>query len=134
MMRILIADGNSEVRKALRLVMKQVGIHVTGEASNRGILLSLIAQDCPDAVILDANLPLPRFCTSPSSGGLESLMEQIHAFCPSIYVITLSSQPTTKQNCWQAEAGSFVCKYDPPDGLIEIIEHIRPRYEQNDNR
>jgi two-component system, NarL family, response regulator DesR len=126
-MRILIADGCSEVRAALQLVIKQAGIQVIGEASNGDMLIALMTQGCPDAVILDANLPAPRFCSSAANSGFESLMEQVHAFCPSIYVIALISQPTACQKCLQATAFRFICKYDPPEGLIDVIEQIRSR-------
>ena len=125
-MKILISDAKDEVISALRLVLEQNhGYSIIGEANNIISLFSNISQHCPDVVILDVDLPGIKPGWSHECKNLSILIKTLHAFCPSIYVIALSSLPHFKQNCLQAKVDAFACKSDPPERLLKIIERLK---------
>jgi DNA-binding NarL/FixJ family response regulator len=70
-MRILLADGQSKVRFALRVLLEcQPGVVVVGEAADAEDFLGQTEEICPDMVLLAWELPglvpsddlVRRFC------------------------------------------------------------------------
>ena len=56
-MKILIADDNSEVRSAMRLLLEQDPLPIEiMEASDTQNLIALLMENCPKAVLLDWEL------------------------------------------------------------------------------
>lgn len=56
--RILIADDHAIVRQGIRAVLDQgPGLEVIGEAANGDETLAAIAEDAPDVLVLDVNMP-----------------------------------------------------------------------------
>jgi DNA-binding NarL/FixJ family response regulator len=122
-MRILLADGNAAVRKALRLVLEQQeGWAIIGEAWDTVSLFALAARDCADVVLLDMDLPGLQSARPLTHSSIAFLIETLHRKCPSIRVIALSSRPNAETECLQAKANAFVCKSDPPDHLLAILD------------
>jgi len=57
-MRVLLADDQSKVRSALRLLLEQrPGVQILGEAVDATGLLDWMKAACPDLVLLDWELP-----------------------------------------------------------------------------
>ena len=110
---ILIADDQSRVRLALRLLLEQeLGANVVGEAAEAGDLLARVSTDCPDLVLLDWGLP---------GMAAEELLAALRGICTELAVIVLSGQPEAEEKALAAGADTFVSKADPPDQLLAAI-------------
>jgi DNA-binding NarL/FixJ family response regulator len=112
-MRILIADGQSKVRFALRMLLeRQPGWEVVGEAARAQELLARLEATAPDLVLLGWGLP-----GLAADGSLPSLREM----CPDLSVIALSGRPEARRAALEAGADAFVSKTDPPERLLAAI-------------
>ena len=122
-MHILLADANPAVRTALRLLIEQqAGFRVIGECPDAINLFAQVTNRRPDVVLLDVDLPglqLPRRSVHSS---LAELIQTLRSLAPTLRVIALSSQPTAQIACLRAQADAFICKSDPPDALITLLE------------
>ena len=126
-MKILLADPHLEVRAALRLVLEQQpGIHVAGEVRDAIGLIAWVANDCPDVILLDPELPGVHMPRRVQMSSLAELVETLHKLCPAVRVIGLSSQPNAEKDCMLVKADAFFCKSDPPDALLALLQHILP--------
>jgi DNA-binding NarL/FixJ family response regulator len=113
-MRVVVADDQSDVRSALRLMLEEkTGITQVFEVSTSQELLLRLKSDCPDLVLLDFELPGTR----PGE-----LLKALRLVCPGLRVIALSSRPQMKQMALNYGADVFVCKSDPPEILLNAIE------------
>jgi DNA-binding NarL/FixJ family response regulator len=110
----LLADDQAQVRFALRVLLeREPGLEVTGEAVDAEDLLAQVRLVCPDAVLLDWELP-----GLATAGGLSAL----HKSRPGLTVIALSGKPEACRAALQAGANAFVSKTDPPERLLAVIE------------
>lgn len=111
-MDVLLADDQSKVRSALRLLLEhQADIDVLGEAVNATGLLDWARATHPDLVLLDWELP----------GFGRDELDTLRSLCPSLTVIALSGQPEARQAALEAGADGFVSKGDPPERLLEAV-------------
>lgn len=111
--QILIAEGRSRVRFALRTLLQQHdGLDIVGEAADAKGLIALVQASCPDLVLLDWDL-LGMAATN--------LMATVHGLCPGVGVIVLSGRPGRRQAALAAGADAFLSKMDPPERLLEMI-------------
>jgi DNA-binding NarL/FixJ family response regulator len=112
-MRILIADDQTKVRYALRVLLKrQSGLQVVGEAADTGDLLIQLSVTCPDLLLLGWELP----------GTSEiDLVPAIRRICPKLPVIALSGRLEARQVALAAGVEAFVSKSDPPERLLAAI-------------
>ncbi|HIQ06369.1 MAG TPA: response regulator transcription factor [Anaerolineae bacterium] len=118
-MRVLIADDQPQVRSALRLLLKQEpGIVVVGEASDAEQALELAAEQQPDLVLLDWELP--GWDGSAALVGLQAIQ-------PGVVVIALSGRPEACRAALAAGADAFVSKGDPPERLLMAVNDFRHR-------
>lgn len=122
----MVVDTNNEVINALKLVLEQ-NLHFTisGEANDPISLLAQVAKRCPDVIILDADMQGINPSRKETRKSLQELIETIHHFCPSIRLITLSNQPYLEKKCFQAGANAFICKCDPPERLLSLLESLK---------
>jgi DNA-binding NarL/FixJ family response regulator len=113
LMRILLADGQAKVRFALRVLLEwQPGISVVGEAADAEDLLSQIATECPDLVLLAWELPgLVHF----------EALTSMRIACPDLLVLALSGRPEARRLALAAGADGFVSKSEPPEHLLSAI-------------
>ena len=112
-MHVLLADDQSKVRSALRLLLEQQpGIHILGEAVDTMGLLDWVKTACPDLVLLDWELP-----------GLEAnrLLPTLRELCPRLKVIALSGRPEARRAALDAGVDAFVSKGDPPERLLAAV-------------
>jgi DNA-binding NarL/FixJ family response regulator len=112
-MRILLADGESNVRYGLRVLLEERSIfEVVGEAADAEDLLAQVKAACPDLVLLSWELP-----------GLTGadLLPALRGACDDLYVIVLSGRPEARQAILDAGANAFVSKVEPPDRLLAAI-------------
>ena len=112
-MRVLLADDQSKVRSALRLLLEQEPeLDVVGKATDADELVAQVGTVCPDIVLLDWELPgLPR----------HDVLSVLHARCPRLKVIALSGRPEARQAALDAGADAFVSKGDPPEQLLAAV-------------
>ena len=118
-MRILLADDQSKIRFALRVLLeRQPGLEVISEAINAENLLVQVETACPDLVLLGWELP-----------GLAtvSLLSALHRARSDLLVIALSGRPEARQAALDAGADAFVSKADPPERLLAAIAGCRCR-------
>ncbi|HEV2371222.1 MAG TPA: response regulator transcription factor [Streptosporangiaceae bacterium] len=85
----MIAEDSGLLRQMLAEILNQHGFEVTGQASDSGKLLSMIAAEPPDVVILDIRLP-PSHCDE----GLQAAHE-IRARHPGVGILVLSNYAET---------------------------------------
>jgi len=82
--RIVIADGDPLVRRALRDTLREDGMTVVAEATSASETVELTTFYRPDVVVLDEQLP--------DEGGVETT-RRIHATTPDVRVVLISSAP-----------------------------------------
>jgi two-component system nitrate/nitrite response regulator NarL len=112
-MRILIADGESNVRYGLRALLEErPEFEVVGEAADAEDLLAQIEAARPDLVLLSWDLP--------GLAGTD-LLPALRAVCDDLYVIVLSGRPEARQATLDAGAFAFISKVEPPERLLTAI-------------
>ena len=117
-MRILLADDQTKVRFALRVLLeRQPGFQVVGEAVDAKDLFDQAEAGCFEVVLLDWELP----------GLEEGSLARLRKICPDVAVIALSGQLDVRQTAVDAGASAFVCKCDPPQRLLRTIEESTAR-------
>lgn len=124
-MRVLIADDQPQVRSALRLLLKQEqGVTVVGEAEDVERALVLAAEQQPDVVLLDWELPDLRVAGPAKTAG-GCLLPALWTCCPRAKVIALSGRPEARQAALAAGADFFVSKGDPPERLLAAVDECK---------
>ena len=112
-MRILLADGESNVRYGLRVLLEErPEFEVVGEAADAEELLVQIEPACPDLVLLSWGLP--------GLAGAD-LLPTLWSVCNDLYVIVLSGRPEARQAVLDAGANAFISKVEPPERLLAAI-------------
>lgn len=112
--RILVAESRPEVRSALRLLIEQDEVMVvTTEAAKVEELLRQVRIACPDVVLLDCDLPGIR---------VSEVMPQLRSICPAVQVVALCTRPEMRGAVLSAGADAFVCKTEPPERLLAILQ------------
>ena len=118
-MRIMVADHQSKVRFALRtLLARRPGLEVVGEADTVEGLLAGVGATQPDLLLLHWRL----------DEEMSELLSTLKQVCPGLRVIVLSVRQEARKPALAAGAEAFVCKMDPPDKLLAVIEGIQARH------
>lgn len=116
-MRILLADNQSAVRSALRLLLEQeAGVSIVGEVTEAEALLAQAEVAQPDLVLLDWELPslLPR-----------DLLFVLRDRCHHTVVIALSGRPEARRDALDAGVDAFASKGEPPERLLATLYAFR---------
>lgn len=115
-MRVLLADGHTEVRWALRTALKeQPDLTVIGEVSERKNLLAQAQALRPELILLEWEL-LGR-----AAG------KRLAALCAldgPATVIVLSRQPECEEAALAAGADAFVSKANGPEQLLAVLHRL----------
>lgn len=115
-MRIVLADHQTKVRFALRmLLVRQPGLEVVGEAATVEDLVARVDATKPDLLLLHWRL-------GEEMPDLVATLKRNH---PRLRVIALSVRQEACQPALDAGAQAFVCKMDPPEKLLAAIEKVR---------
>lgn len=112
-MRIVIADCQSKVRNALRVLLgQQPGLEIVGEAQNSTELLALATASCPDLILLHWRL---QGTTGPE------LLFALRRLRPRPLVLALSARTESYREAMEAGVDAFVSKMDQPERLLSAI-------------
>jgi DNA-binding NarL/FixJ family response regulator len=123
-MGVLLADGESNVRYGLRVLLEERSdIEVVGEAAEAGDLLAQLETACPDLVLLSWGLP--------GLAGAD-LLPALRDACDDLYVIVLSGRPEERQAILDAGADAFISKMESPERLLAAIASLAQSYRKGD--
>jgi len=116
-MRILLADDQSNIRSALRLLLEQEdNLTVADEVSNSKELIATVARRCPDLILLDWELPGSKS---------EELVPALREKCPELVIVALSSRPEARREALDSGADGFVSKGSPPQQVIDVVTKFK---------
>jgi len=116
-MRILLADNQTSVRSAIRLLLEQQPeMNIIEEVSDAQELMDYVNNYCPDMLLLDWDIP-----GKPP----EKLLMKLRDSYPNLIIIALNSSPQTRQAALGAGASEFVSKNDPPEYLLAAVRNTR---------
>ena len=114
--RILLADDQEAVRRALRLLLEQVtDCTVVGEVAHAGGLARAVRRGAPDLVLLDWELP------DLTADGLLPLAKGDGA---PVAVIAMSSRPEARAAALAAGADGCISKGRPAEEVLAAIYEI----------
>ena len=115
-MHLFLADDQTKVRSALRLLLEQEpDFEIVGEAADATGLLQGVAEKEPDLVLLDWELPgllLPQ------------LLRLLQYERPSLTIIAMSSHPEVAHLALDAGANGFLSKSEAPAQVLAIIRSL----------
>ena len=125
-MKILLADDQSRVRFALRILLEQQsGWKVVGEATDARELIAQAVHHQPDLVLLDGDLP-----------GLDrnDWLPALRKIIPGICIIALSEEQPIDEYDPAASADAFASKANPPEYLLAVIRSCMERRRKDNGR
>ncbi len=118
MIRILIADDHTIVRKGLKQILAEMSeIVTTDEASNGQEVLQKVWENEYDMVLLDISMP--------GRGGLD-ILKQLKSDKPALKTLILSMHPEEQYavRAFKAGAAGYLTKESTPHELIEAIRKV----------
>ena len=116
-LKTLIVDDEPIARRVLREELEFIrGVEVIGEADHGALALKLIAEQRPDLVLLDLQMPV--------MGGLEVVRKLEHgAHLPAIVVVTAYDKYALQ--AFEAGAIDYLLKPVRQERLVEAVERAR---------
>jgi DNA-binding NarL/FixJ family response regulator len=122
-MRVILADDDRNVRSALRLLLeRELELEVAGEAADGKDLLAEAKSAEPDLVLFDWELP-----------GLTvaETLSRLRACCPEVILIGLSGRVEARQAALGAGVDAFVSKGDPPERVLDTLQRLICKGEED---
>jgi DNA-binding NarL/FixJ family response regulator len=114
--RVVVVDRLACVRSALFLILShQPDITIAGDRGSIDGLADYLTEVHATILLLDWTLA----GTDPAS-----LIRSIHANCPGLLIITLSTRPEHHAEALHAGAHAFICKGDEPENLLKLIRGL----------
>lgn len=121
MTRVFLADGQPEMRAALRLMLLDLHMQVVGEAADWPATLVEAAGTQPDMVLVDWDM-------IPDDSSLSALRET----CPEAVVIVLISHLDARhQAALSAGADTFISKSDAPERVAARLREASKKITRN---
>jgi DNA-binding NarL/FixJ family response regulator len=121
-MRVLLADGQSWLRSALRLLLEHEGnIEVVGETGIVSSLPSFVRHLRPDLLFLDWQL-----------SGLKTnsqrwyLLDSLRAIAPNLTIIALTTNDNVAA-CLMTGADAVVNRAEPPEKVFSVLRQAESR-------
>jgi DNA-binding NarL/FixJ family response regulator len=116
-MRVLLADDQTEVRLALKILLGQEsGLDIVDETGELGNLLVKTEESRPDLLLLDWELSNMR---------VSDVIPVLRSRHPQLRIIALSGRPEALGAAIAAGVDAFVSKGENPDKLLEAIYGLR---------
>jgi DNA-binding NarL/FixJ family response regulator len=114
--KLVIADGNTDVRSALRCVIEQEeNLIIAGEAGNWRELTRLLGSTRPGIVFLDSRLPGAIF---PES------LRLLNWDYPDVAIVLMTSNPDSPSILCK-EVCCCISKKDPPEMVHQALRSAR---------
>ena len=112
--RILLVDDEANIRKMVCALLESEGFE-TVEAPNGQAALALVAEDAPDAILLDLMMP-------PGPDGLATL-EQLKKRAPHVPVVMMSGKANLADAVRATKLGAFQFLEKPltPEGVLVAL-------------
>jgi DNA-binding NarL/FixJ family response regulator len=115
-MRVLLADGDPDVRGALRLLLTHdLGMRVIGEVADAAALRAQVQLAGPDLLLLDWALPGPAAAAK---------VAELRALAPGLRIIVLSAHPEMRPLALAAGVDAFVGKTEAPAQLLTALRTL----------
>ncbi len=112
-MRIILADKNPVSLWALKtLLLETPEIEVIGDANDNDSLISQVAVNVPELILVDMELP---------GDAIEDLITNLHSYSPKPIVLVMSAKQENARYVLHAGADAFVSKSDDPDWLLATL-------------
>ena len=110
----LIVDDEAHVRTFLRLLLKELGITSTWEASDGAAAVEMAVQHKPELVLLDINLPV--------MSGLQALgrLQELEPDIPVIMVTSQSAMSSVQQAVRLGAAG-YILKHSSKNEALRVL-------------
>lgn len=118
MIRVLIADDHTLVRKGLRqLLLQSRAVGLVDEAKDGKETIGKVSANPYDVVLLDISFP--------GRSGIE-VLKQLKALRPRLPVLILSMHPEEQYavRALRAGAAGYLTKESAPDELVEAIQKL----------
>lgn len=136
-MRILVADDDTAVRSALRLLFfEEANLTLVGETVRAEELLDLAGTVQPDLVLLDWELPGLHYSVDRAAGlqdtqhNARRLLTALRTTPSHPKIIALSGRSEMRQQALALGADAFVSKGDHPEQLLATMARIQNQPEQ----
>ena len=111
--RVLVADGDPNVRAALRLLLaRDPTFRVVGSSHHLAELLEAVATAQPDLILLDWELPDLHAAAN---------LSHLRDLCSQSAVIALSTRDEQRARALELGAAAFVGKREPPAQLLATL-------------
>ncbi|MCP5095094.1 MAG: response regulator transcription factor [Chloroflexi bacterium] len=112
MTRVFLADGQPQVRSALRLLLLDLNMQVVGETADWPSAINEVSETQPDMLLIAWEL-IPA----------DSSLLELRVSCPDMVVIVLVSHIDARQQAARsAGADVFISKGDAPDRVAERLQ------------
>ena len=121
--KILLVDDEAHIRKFVGLILRKICNPTIFEAGDGLAALALYAQEKPDLILLDVNMP--------NLDGLQTL-ERLRQIAPEANVVMLTSLTTrqTVEACARLGALDYIRKDTPRDELgAQLLQVIQDCFE-----
>lgn len=118
MIRILIADDHTLVRRGLRAILKYMeNVEVVGEATDGIEAVDLVKELVPDIVVMDVSMP--RLDGIGATDQINQLGLATH-----IVVLSMYDDPDLVQKALQTGAEGYLVKRSVSEELMPAIEQV----------
>ena len=116
MTQILLADDNSDLRSALRLLLEtRFEFNLIIEARDMEHVLAQVEDMHPDCLIFDWELP---------GRPIRERITVLRTLMPGLKIIITSSHPESKEEVLSEGADEFISKSDPPVKILEAVKKL----------
>lgn len=113
MTRVFLADAHPEERSALRLMLQDIKMSVSGESADWIITLAQAAGTHPDMLLVDSDL-------LPAESG--AALDKLRKACPNTTIILLVRQlDARRQTMLSRGVDAFISKNDNPERVAERL-------------
>jgi DNA-binding NarL/FixJ family response regulator len=110
---IFLAEGETHVRAALRLMLENQGdFRICGESNTVEGTLAQVCQNPPDVILLDWTLPRINH---------QRLIDALREHCPKTSLIATSVKPEHEQIAQQVGTDAFISKQLPPNQYLSAL-------------
>lgn len=123
MKKIFIAEGETHVRQALRLLLEQQGgYQIIGEARSAESLLAQVCRQEPDVILVDWTIP---------GFHPHRLIHTLHECCPTALLVALSVKPEHEKKASEYQLDGFISKQLPAELFMQSLKSILEKMSRN---